>query len=138
MVIGLVLVGLWPETVRQLSGKILSRPGTALGWGLIVLIMTPVICLLLLITLVGAPLAILLGMVWAIALMVSKIFVSVLVGQKLAERFWQAKKDSLYAALVIGVAVSYFIFAIPVIGWLLCALALLAGLGAIYLNFKKA
>jgi cytoskeletal protein CcmA (bactofilin family) len=137
LIIGLVLVKLWAEEIKKIITFFTIKGGSTFGWGLIILIITPIIGLLLLITIIGAPLTILLMMVWAIALTLSKIFVGIFVGQKLLERFWQAKKESLYAALTIGVVVTYIVFAIPVLGWLLSALALIWGLGAIYLYFRK-
>lgn len=138
LVIGLVLVSLWGEEIKKIASYFTAKTAATFGWGLIVLILTPIICFLLLITVIGIPLAFVLALAWIIALIVSKIFVGIFIGQKLVERFWQTKKDSLFAALVVGVAASYLVFAIPVIGWLLSAAALLSGLGAIYLFFKKA
>lgn len=137
IVIGLVLLGLWSEEVKKVIGNLSGNARASFGWGLVALIVTPVLGLLLLITLIGIPLALLLMMAWIAALILSKIFVGILVGQKLLERFWQAKKDSLFAALIIGVAVSYLIFALPFFGWLASFLALIWGLGAIYLYFQR-
>ncbi len=138
LVIGLVLVSVWGEEIKKILTYFTSKTGATFGWGLVVLIITPISCLLLLITLIGIPLALVLGMAYVIAIIFSKIFVGIFVGQKLLERFWQAKKESLFAALTVGVAVSYFVFSIPVLGWLLSALALLSGLGATYLYLKRA
>jgi hypothetical protein len=138
LVIGLVLLLLWGEEVKKILANLATKMQSAFGWGLVVLLITPPLCLLLLITLIGAPLAVIIGVLWLIAICLSKILVAIFVGQKLLERFWQERKESLYTALVIGVIVSYLVFSIPVIGWLVALLAIIWGLGSIYLYFKKA
>jgi hypothetical protein len=138
LVIGLVLLVLWGEEVKKILTNLTAKTQSAFGWGLVVLLITPPLCLLLLITLIGAPLAVIIGLLWLIAICLIKILIAVFVGQKLLERFWQERKESLYTALVIGIIVSYLVFSIPVIGWLVALLAIILGLGSIYLYFKKA
>jgi cytoskeletal protein CcmA (bactofilin family) len=137
-IVGVVLVMLWGEETKRLLTNFTTKAQASFGWGLIALLLTPLICILLLITIIGIPLAAILGLFWLLALSLSKLFVSIFIGQKLLERFWQARKDSLYAATILGVAVCYFVFLIPAIGWLLGLLATIWGMGAIYLFFKKA
>lgn len=137
LVIGLVLLMLWSEEVKKILTNLATKTQSAFGWGLVVLLITPPLCLLLLITLIGAPLAIIIGTLWLIAICLSKILVAVFIGQKLLERFWQERKESLYTALIVGVIVSYLVFSIPVIGWLVALLAIIWGLGSVYLYFKK-
>ena len=137
IVIGLVLVSLWGEETRKLTRKMLEKIGPAFGWGTIILIMTPIAAIILMLTLIGFPLAILLLITWVIAIWLSKIFVAILIGRSFLEKFWKDKKENLIIALIIGVAICWIIFAIPVIGWILSLAAILLGLGGIFLFFKK-
>jgi len=102
------------------------------------LLLTPIIVFILLITIIGLPLAFITFGLWLIAIYLSKILVGILVGRSLLNNFWLAKKDSLILAMVIGIIVSYLIFAIPFIGWIIALLAVLWGLGGIMLALKKA
>ena len=137
LVVGLVLISLWHNQIKKLTDKMLDKVGPSIGWGVIVMFLTPIIAIVLLITLIGAPLAFILIGVWLIALFISKILVGILVGRNLLEKFWKKQKNSLIFAMVIGIIISWIIFSIPVIGWLICLVAMWWGLGGIWLYFKK-
>ena len=137
LAIGLVLLALWSEEIKKILAILSEKTQSSFGWGLVVLLITPPLCLLLLITLIGAPLAALIVSIWLIAICLGKILVAILIGQKFLERFWQTRKDSIYTAMVVGVIISYLIFSLPFIGWLVSLLAVIWSLGAIYLFFKK-
>lgn len=137
MVIGLVLVLIWSKETDELTDKMFNKIGASVGWGAVVLIVTPVAAIILMITLIGFPLAILLLLIWAVAIWLSKIFVAILVGKTFLEKFWKDKKSNLLLSLVIGTVISWTIFAIPIIGWILCFIAVLWGMGGIFLFFKK-
>ncbi|MCK4553560.1 hypothetical protein KAU19_01185, partial [Candidatus Parcubacteria bacterium] len=123
--------------IKKLTDKMLDKVGPSIGWGVIVMFLTPIIAILLLITLIGMPLAFILIGVWLIALFVSKILVGILIGRELLKRFWEKKKDSLLLAMVIGIVIAWIIFSLPIIGWLLCLVAMWWGVGGIWLYFRK-
>ncbi len=137
LVVGLVLISLWHKQIKKLTDKMLDKVGPSIGWGVIVMFLTPIIAILLLITLIGMPLAFILIGVWLIALFVSKILVGILIGRELLKRFWEKKKDSLLLAMVIGIVIAWIIFSLPIIGWLLCLVAMWWGVGGIWLYFRK-
>lgn len=138
LIIGLVLISLWRKQIKQLTDKMLNDAGVSIGWGVVVMFITPILALLLIITIIGIPLAMIVICLWLIALYISKILVGILIGRSLVEKFWKSKKDSLIWAMVVGVVVSWLIFSIPIIGWLLCLVAMWWGLGGMWLYFKKA
>ncbi len=138
LVVGLVLISLWRDQIKKLTDKMLDKVGVSIGWGVVVMFITPILALLLVITLIGIPLAAILVGVWLIALYLSKILVAILVGRSILGKLWQKKKESLIWAMIVGVVITWIIFSIPVIGWLLCLIAIWWGLGGIWLYFKKA
>jgi cytoskeletal protein CcmA (bactofilin family) len=137
LVIGLVLISLWRDEIKKITDKMIEKTGASIGWGIIVMLLTPIIAILLLITLIGIPLAGLLMLFWLIALCLSKIIVGILIGRQLLEKFWKKQKDSMIWAMIIGIIITQIIFSIPLVGWLLCLAAAWWGLGGIYLFFKK-
>ena len=137
IIIGLVLIGLWGKQLKVLTDQMLKRIGPSIGWGAVILIITPVICLLLLITLIGIPLAILMGLIYIIMLWLSKILVGILVGRTILARWWKPKQENLLIALSIGVLICWLLFSIPFIGWLFALAAMLWGLGGLFLYFKQ-
>lgn len=137
LVIGLVLISLWRDEIKKMTDKMMDKTGASIGWGIVIMILTPILAILLLITLIGIPLAFLLMLFWIIALCLSKIIVGILIGRRLLEKFWKNQKDSMIWAMIIGIVIVEIIFSIPLIGWLLCLVAMWWGLGGIYLFFRK-
>jgi len=137
LVIGLVLISLWRKQIIELTGKMLDKVGAAIGWGAIIMFLTPIIAILLMITLIGLPLAFILLGVWLIAILLSKIIVGILIGRSLIDKFWHKKKDSLIWAMIIGIIIFYLILSLPIIGWLITLVAIWWGLGGIWFYCKQ-
>ncbi|MDD4271304.1 MAG: polymer-forming cytoskeletal protein [Patescibacteria group bacterium] len=138
LVIGLVIISFWREQIIKTTDLMLAKVGPALGWGVLALFLTPLIFIVLLITIIGLPLAFITLGLWLIAIYLSKILVGILIGRSLLNNYWAKQKDSLILAMVVGIIVAYLIFALPFIGWIVALLAMLWGLGGIMLSFKKA
>jgi hypothetical protein len=137
LAIGLVLISLWPAKIKDIIGKMMDKIGGSIGWGVIVSIIAPIIFIILMITLIGLPLAFMGLGLYLIALTIGKILVGITIGKNLLERFWQKKKDSLALAMIVGIVVCWLIFSIPLIGWLLCLVAIWWGLGTIWMMLKN-
>ncbi len=138
LVVGLVLISLWSGQIRTLTDRMLKRPAPAVGWGIVVMFITPILALILLITLIGIPLAFILMALWLIALYASKILVGILAGRWLLNKTIKNKsKDSLIWAMIAGIVITWIIYSIPIIGWLLALAAMWWGLGGLWLYFKK-
>ncbi len=137
LVIGLVLISLWRDEIKKLTDKMKDKAGVSIGWGAVIMFLTPIAAILLLITLIGLPLAFILTGVWLIALLISKILAGILVGRGLLEKFLPKQKESMIWAMVVGIVVAWIIFSLPFIGWLFCLAAMWWGLGGIWLYFRK-
>ncbi|KKR91836.1 MAG: hypothetical protein UU95_C0036G0002 [Parcubacteria group bacterium GW2011_GWC2_42_12] len=137
LVIGLVLISFWHEPIIKITDLMLIRASASLGWGILVLLLTPIIAVILLITIIGIPLSLILMALWLIALYLSKILVGILIGRWLLNKFLLKRKDSLILGMVIGIVVVYSIFALPFFGWIMSFLAMFWGLGGIMLALKK-
>lgn len=137
LVIGLVLISLSREPVIKTTDLMLNKASLTLGWGVLGLLLPPLIAIILLITIIGLPLSLILLALWLIALYISKVLVGILVGRGLLNNFWPKQKDSLILSMIIGIVITYLIFALPVIGWVASLLASLWGLGGIMLKLKN-
>jgi hypothetical protein len=137
LVVGLVLISLWRKPIIKLTDQMLKKIGTSIGWGAVIMFLTPIVAIILLITLIGLPLAMILIGLWLIALYISKILVGILVGRSILNKLWAKKKDSLIWAMIIGVLAVWLISSLPLIGWLLCLLAVWWGLGGLWMAFRK-
>ena len=137
LVIGLVLVSLWREPVRMLTDRMLSRIAPTIGWGAVVMLITPFILIMLLITVIGIPLALIVGVLWLIAIYLSKILVGILVGRSILDRLAKGRKDSLIWAMIIGIIIVWLAASLPIIGWLIALVAIWWGLGGIWLTLRE-
>lgn len=138
LVVGLVLISIGREHVTALSNLMTEQGASTIGWGMIVMFLTPIISLLLIFTLIGIPLAAILLSLWLILLYLSKIIAGIAIGRLLVKKIWGQEKESLTWAMVLGITLSWLAFSLPVVGWILTLAAFWWGLGGFWLYFKKA
>ncbi len=130
--VGLVLIYVFKDFVTKIVKEGLSNFWSNLGRGFAALILTPIVCVILLITIIGAWIAGLVGIVYAFTLLLTSSLASVIFGSWLIKVL---KKKSEYPinwqAVVLGVIVLQFVVLIPFVGWLVGLIFMLIGLGAI-------
>ena len=137
LVIGLVLISLWRKPIIEITDKMLKKTGKTIGWGMIIMLITPILSVILIFTLIGLPLAVILFGLWILAIYLSKIIAGIFIGRGILEKIWKKKKDSLIWAMIIGIIISWLIFSIPLVGWILALIAIWWGLGGLWLYLKK-
>ncbi len=120
----LIVVWLMPRPLRVVTDQMLSRPAASVGWGFVGMLGGPFVLILVGLTIIGIPAAIVLGIIWGLALFISGGVASVAVGHLVLRR---KKIDQRYLALatLVGVPLTELILVLPVVG----ALATL-GVGA--------
>jgi len=137
LVVGWLLIGLWKKPVIEMAENMTRKFWSTLGIGFAIAVLTPLAAIILAISMVGIRLALLLIWSWLILLMLSKIVAGIAVGRAVLRNMWTSKKDSLGTALIIGVILSWIVFYIPVIGWIISCVAAWWGLGALVLHLKS-
>jgi len=95
----------------------------------------PVLSFLLLFTLIGIPLSLLILSGWLIAVLSSRVLVALYLGKTLIKKT-NFKKESLMSALILGTALSWLVFHLPLVGWIFNLLAVCWGLGVLYEHLK--
>jgi hypothetical protein len=133
LILGSATIALSAWWTRRIADKITRQPGYALLAGLVGLILIPLICALLAITVIGIPLAIVLFALYCVALLLSGVFVSYLVGGWLLGRL-KRPETSPYVRLAAGALVVAFFASLPWVGWIVQFLVLIIGLGALILE----
>lgn len=133
IVAGLLLVAIGSRQVRAAERLIVHEPGWVFVIGLLVAIVTPILAIIAIVTVVGAPL----GIGVLVAVLPALAFVGYLVsGIFLGERILGTGTaaepvERPYRAALVGIVVLQVIGLIPVIGGLASAVASVLGLGAI-------
>jgi hypothetical protein len=128
LIVGLLLIRFFPLFIGSVADNINRRFWPSLGWGLLILILTPIIIFFLFITVLGIPLALILLAVFWILIFLSKIFVSLVIGQRILG--WFGRRDNWGWALFLGVIVYLILTLIPILGGLITFIVTLLGLGA--------
>ncbi len=130
---GALMIWLFPTMTRGVAGTIATRPGISVSTGALVLLFSLPVFIVLLITLIGIPIALIFGGVLAVAIYLSKFFTALTVGNLIARRTgW---KPNPYADAAIGLILLTLLELIPFIGWLAALLSMLFGLGALVVWF---
>lgn len=129
LIIGAVLLRLLPVFSQKTVDRVLTKPLLSFGQGILALIVTPIAAILLAITLIGIPFALIMTVAFIIYLYIAKIFVALAVGQKLLE-LTQSKYGPIWA-LLAGLLIYAIISIIPIIGPLTAFIVVTIGVGAI-------
>ncbi len=133
LLIGIVSLLLAPELTQKNSDTVSVNPLKNLLWGLLFLIITPIVVVLLLITIIGIPLSLILLFIYIIFLYISRIYVGFWVGQYVLKKL---KKETRFKVLTMALGLMIVLIGInlPIIGIFIHLVILLLGLGAIALT----
>jgi cytoskeletal protein CcmA (bactofilin family) len=138
LVAGVAMVLLAPTWTASAAGLIRSRPGASIGWGVVGLVVAPILILVACMTIVGIPVALIgLGLYLA-ALYLCQIPVSLFVGRLLVGRFAIVEsKGMMIVALGLGLVIVRLLRIVPYLGFLVGVAVLLFGLGALAVSARK-
>lgn len=134
---GAAFIYLFPDTTKTLSSYILEAPAATAGWGLVKLFLTPWVLVLLFLTVIGVPLAIIFLAKYLLLFMVSGWIVGYAVGQKVAEQSKAELLRSPFMQYAVGLLIVLVANRLPVIGGWVTFIVLLFGFGSV-LQLEKA
>jgi hypothetical protein len=130
LVAGLALAALAARQVRAAEALITHQPGETILFGLAGLVVIPLVAILAMITVIGAPLGLaVMFMVWPAAAFAGYLVAGIWIGEWLLYRGAAERPDRPYLAAVLGLVVLQVISMIPFVG----AIASLFGFGAVLL-----
>ncbi|MBU1085492.1 MAG: hypothetical protein ABIJ43_05015 [Candidatus Beckwithbacteria bacterium] len=135
ILIGSLLIIVFPKLAKKLLKITQQEPGLALGWGFLSLIAIPLFGVLLLITLIGIPIGVLLFIIFGFSIYIAKLIIALSIGSKVLK---DKNLSTPYKNLALGLIILACLKLLPVIGWLAYFILILNGLGAIALLEKDA
>ncbi len=127
LVLGLLVRRFTAETVRMAT----AQPLAHLGWGVVALIVTPIVGILLLVTVIGAPFGIIALLLYVVYLILSSFLAPILLGSVLSRwvlKYGEYRVD--WKTILIGVVAYAILSLIPIIGWIAQFGLFLIALGA--------
>ena len=132
IVVGLVLICALLKITPRVMEKVETNPGKTMLHGLVIMFILPPIALLLALTIIGLPLALIIGAWWLVATYVARIVTALVIGQLILKKFFKREKTALVWPLILGVTVLWLLMSIPYLGWIFALVAIWLGLGGIY------
>ena len=121
---------LFPRTVRNCGDKLITQPGFVLLAGLLAVLALPVLFVLLCLTVIGIPVALLLlPMLLLLAVLFGKAAIYGLVGRQLT-----GNRLHLSLAVIVGALIFIVLYLAPFVGILLSLLVALVGFGCVVLT----
>ena len=132
LVIGLLLIWVFRPTMERVAATITNRPGASLGWGFISLLLAIPAFILLMITVVGIPLAIVGAIAYGLTLYLAKLFTAMALARTglnpITDDRWR-----LPGGFAIALLAYYLLSLIPVVNVITVLGAMLAGVGGVVL-----
>jgi hypothetical protein len=136
LVCGAVIVAVLPETASALAERMESRPGAALGLGILWCLLVPIAVLLAGATVVGLPLALIASALYAASLYVAPIVPSMWVGGEVLPGENRTERGRRVMRFLVGGLIVAFAILLPWIGWVARIAATAVGLGTIALMVR--
>ena len=132
----LVIAVIFIFTIRRrtvaMADSIRTSPWASLGWGALILFVTPFAAIIVCITIIGLPLGLIALALWGIAIYLSQIPVALCIGLLLIGRFKKvASGGILVGAVAAGLAILMLLRLIPVVGFLVSLAVILFGMGSL-------
>jgi cytoskeletal protein CcmA (bactofilin family) len=101
-VIGFILLGLFAKGFEKGVSAIENQPYASLGWGIVTIVMVPVVAVLFALTLVGIPLSIVLVVVGYVVFLAAKYLMAFFIGRRiLLPRFGERRGWALVLGLFL-------------------------------------
>ena len=133
MVLGTVLLALFPGYAYRVNENLEDSPWKTLVWGILALILTPIIAGLLIVTIIGFPLALIIFFIYLFGIYVTKIYFGHYLGKRILGRL-RGTGAHWFWSLLLGIMIILVLAKIPILGTVVRVVVVLFGLGAIVLS----
>ncbi|MBN2585172.1 hypothetical protein JXA59_00790 [Patescibacteria group bacterium] len=136
LLMGAVIIWLMPKLLPRITVAIKKDYWKAFWQGLVVALGIPVLMLVLTITLIGIHLTIAVGLVYGLLLMFGYFAAAILIGSWLVRKFDKTIGRQL-GALIVGAILFGLVGIVPLIGWLVCLILMMIGIGGFWQDRYK-
>ena len=135
LILGIIFLKLFPAQFFMVEEEVRRSPVKNTLVGFVLIIASVILIILLAVTVIGFPVALILGMLFIIALMLSSLFVSFAIGRKIVELLKFKTQDIL--TFLLGFIVLNLLFRIPYAGVIIAVGAISLGFGAIIYALRE-
>ena len=128
LVVGIILIKMFPKNLENALVVLQRSPWKACIWGLMLLFLLPLACLILLMTILGVPFALTLVAANIIGFYTAKIYCVFWISNGIFGRF--KLRPNRLPVLTLGLILYFLLITIPFVGGMISFAAMLFGLGA--------
>lgn len=128
-VTGLILILLLSKWMKGNAENLQASPWKSLGWGLLLLIGLPIVCVIGMIIVIGVPASMILLTLYFIAIYIAQIVAGLCLGNTIGKGKWAP-----IWAMTLGLLIINVLELIPYIGFITGFAVLLFGLGSLGIN----
>ncbi len=137
LLIGLIIIAIWGKFSEKVAERSMTKFGISIGVGFLVLILTPLAFIILMITIIGIPLALVSMTIYILLFYICKVFASLMVGNLILKGLFRQKKVDKYLGFLVGLFILSLIGLIPFLGGLIWFIVTLTAVGAFVLIAKE-
>ncbi|MFH1381384.1 MAG: hypothetical protein ABIH70_00630 [Chloroflexota bacterium] len=138
LVVGIVIILIASRRVTLMADSIQAKPWQSLGWGTVILIVTPIAAVIVMITVIGLPVGLISLALYGIALSLSQVPVASLIGRLIIKQNRKIESKALMiGALALGLLILFLLGLIPYIGWIVGLLTIVFGLGSLVTAMRR-
>ncbi|MFC1980316.1 hypothetical protein ACFLVS_05685 [Chloroflexota bacterium] len=138
LVIGIVLIVIAPRRTALIADSIRNKTWSSLGWGALILFVTPIAALVVFITVIGIPLGLIGLALYGIALYLSQIPVGLFIGRWIIGYFRKVEtKAIMVGALASGLVILSLLRLVPYLDIVIILATFLLGLGALLVSERR-
>ena len=127
----LLMIKIMLPILKKITNTAFKSTIGTIGWGFVKLILTPIAVILLLITIIGAPLGLIVLFLYGLKLYLAKLVTAFILGQYLVKQKWLTNKN-IYLQSIFGLLLLTGLSYLPFIGPFVKLTSLLLGLGALF------
>jgi cytoskeletal protein CcmA (bactofilin family) len=132
LVVGIIIIFTARRRIVSLADSIKSNPLSSLGWGALILFVTPIAAIIVCCTVIGLPVGIISLVLYGIAIYLSQIPVALCIGRLIIGRFREVEsRGIMVGTLTTGLAILAILGWIPIIGFLVGLATAIFGLGSL-------
>lgn len=133
LLIGILCFTFAPSVSQKISDNISINPLKNILWGILFLIVTPILALILLITIIGIPVSLILVAVYIVEIYISRIFVGYWIGQYILKKL-NRETGHKVLVLALGLLAVFIGINLPILGTFVHFVIIILGLGTIVLT----
>ena len=137
--VGLGFIYLFKNHLDSWTSGLAQQPWKALGWGFAVLFLGPIALLIVSLSVIGIPLAMIMFALWLIVIYLGHIMVGLTVGRLIFARTGKAatKKEKQIDwrwPMMVGVGLLVILMSIPIVGMVVSLFSIMFGTGILWMN----